>query len=63
MTLKGNSTGRVEGIRGGVRVITVPDVVTVVLRVLSTWINRMEGSGFMAVALFEGLSLLMHDSA
>ena len=47
-----NSTGRGEGIRGGARVVTIPDVVMGVLRVLSTWINRMEGSSSMAVALF-----------
>ncbi len=43
--------------------MTVPDVVLVVLRVLSILANRMEGSSFIAVALFGGLSLLVHDSA
>ena len=43
--------------------MTIPDVVMGVLRVLSTWINLMKGPGFMAGALFGGLSLLVHDSA
>ena len=58
-----NSTGSLEGSRGGARVHTIPDVAMGALRVLSTWINRMEGSSFMAVALFGGLSLLAYDSA
>jgi len=49
-----NSTGRGEGIRGGARAITIPDVIMGVLRILSTWINRMEGSSFMAIAPFWG---------
>ena len=42
---------------------TVPDVVMFVVRFLSIWINQLEGSRFMAVAIFGGLSLLVHDSA
>ena len=36
--------------------MTVPDVVMVVLRFLSTLINQMEGSSLIAVALFRGLA-------
>ena len=58
-----NSTGSLEGSRGGARVHTIPDVAMGALRVLSTWVNRIEGSSFTAGAFFEDTSLLVYDSA
>ena len=51
-------TGRGEGIRGDVRAISIPNVVMGVLRILSTLVNRMEGSSFMAIALIGGYRCL-----
>ena len=35
--------------------IAIPDMAMGALRVLGTWINRMEASSFMAVAIFLGV--------